>query len=144
MPEAVPHRRGALRQMGTLTRRYVRVIAADRGYLLFMGLLPIILGVLIRLVGSKQGLASLPRTSQNASETLVLLVVCACLAGAASSVRELVKERPIYIRERAAGLSSGAYCGPSCWSSASSPSCSRSCWSCSGWAAGRCRPRARS
>src|SRR5271165_2447634 len=62
--------------MGTLTRRYVRVIASDRGYLTFMALLP---------------------------------VICACLAGAASSVRELVKERSIYIRERAAGLSSGAY-----------------------------------
>ena len=109
MPDAVPQRRGALRQMGTLTRRYVRVIAADRGYLLFMGLLPIILGVLIRLVGSKQGLAGPPGTNQNASETLLLLVVCACLDGTASSVRELVKERSIYIRERAAGLSSGAY-----------------------------------
>ena len=109
VPDAVPQRRGALRQMGTLTRRYVRVIAADRGYLLFMGLLPIILGVLIRLVGSKQGLAGPPGTNQNASETLLLLVVCACLDGTASSVRELVKERSIYIRERAAGLSSGAY-----------------------------------
>jgi ABC transport system ATP-binding/permease protein len=65
--------------------------------------------VLIRLVGSSQGLAGPPGTNQNASETLLLLVVCACLAGAASSVRELVKERTIYIRERAAGLSSGAY-----------------------------------
>jgi ABC transport system ATP-binding/permease protein len=107
--EAVPQRRGALKQMGTLTRRYIRVISADRGYTLFMGLLPIILGVLIRLVGSSQGLAGLPHTNQNASETLTLLVVCACLSGTASSVRELVKERSIYARERAAGLSSGAY-----------------------------------
>ena len=109
MPGAVPQPRGAMKQMGTLTRRYIRVISADRGYLLFMGLLPIILGVLIRLVGSSQGLAGPPGTNQNASETLLLLVVCACLAGTASSVRELVKERTIYIRERAAGLSSGAY-----------------------------------
>jgi ABC-type multidrug transport system ATPase subunit len=109
LPDAVPQPRGALKQMGTLTRRYIRVISADRGYLLFMGLLPIILGVLIRLVGSSQGLAGPPGTNQNASETLLLLVVCACLAGTASSVRELVKERAIYIRERAAGLSSGAY-----------------------------------
>ena len=107
--EAVPQRRGALKQMGTLTRRYIRVISADRGYTLFMGLLPIILGVLIRLVGSSQGLAGARGTNQNASETLVLLVVCACLSGTASSVRELVKERSIYARERAAGLSSGAY-----------------------------------
>jgi ABC-type transport system involved in multi-copper enzyme maturation permease subunit len=33
----------------------------------------------------------------------------ACLIGAANAVRELVKERPIYHRERAAGLSPGAY-----------------------------------
>jgi ABC transport system ATP-binding/permease protein len=108
-PEAQPMQRGALRQMGTLTRRYVRVIASDRGYLLFMGLLPIILGVLIRLVGSSQGLAGPAHTNQNAQETLLLLVICACLSGAASSIRELVKERDIYIRERAAGLSCGAY-----------------------------------
>ena len=38
-----------------------------------------------------------------------MLVICVCLAGAACSVRELVKERSIYVRERAAGLSSGAY-----------------------------------
>jgi ABC transport system ATP-binding/permease protein len=101
--------RGALRQMSTLTRRYLRVIAADRGYLLFMGLLPVILGVLIHLVGTSQGLAGPPHTNQNAQETLLLLVICACLSGAASSVRELVKERDIYIRERAAGLSCGAY-----------------------------------
>ena len=37
------------------------------------------------------------------------MVICACLAGMASSVRELVKERSILTRERAAGLSSGAY-----------------------------------
>jgi ABC-type multidrug transport system ATPase subunit len=109
MPEAVVARRGAARQLGTLTRRYIRVIAADRGYLLTLALMPIILGVLIHLVGSSQGLAGQPGTNQNASETLLLLVVCACLAGAASSVRELVKERTIYVRERAAGLSSGAY-----------------------------------
>jgi len=33
----------------------------------------------------------------------------ACLIGVANAVRELVKERPIYTRERAAGLSPGAY-----------------------------------
>ena len=95
--------------MTTLTRRYVRVIAVDRGYLTFMGLLPVVLGVLIYFVGSRQGLAGPPRTNQNAQIVLLMLVICACLAGAASSVRELVKERSIYVRERAAGLSSGAY-----------------------------------
>ena len=104
-----PQRRGALRQMTTLTRRYVRVISADRGYLVFMGLLPVVLGTLIHFVGSKQGLAGPPKKNQNAEELLLMLTICACLSGAASSVRELVKERAIYVRERAAGLSSGAY-----------------------------------
>jgi ABC transport system ATP-binding/permease protein len=104
-----PHPRGAFRQLGTLSRRYLRVISADRGSLLFMGLLPVVLGILIHFVVSSQGLGGGFGQNTNASETLLLLVVCACLTGTASSFRELVKERPIYIRERAAGLSSGAH-----------------------------------
>jgi ABC transport system ATP-binding/permease protein len=108
-PLPPPQQRGGFRQMTTLTRRYVRVIASDRGYLLSMVLLPVILGVLIHFVGTAQGLAGPPHTNQNAQEVLLMLVISTCLAGAAISVRELVKERAIYIRERAAGLSSGAY-----------------------------------
>jgi ABC transport system ATP-binding/permease protein len=107
--EPQEQRRGALLQLGTLTRRYVRVIASDRGYLIFMGLLPLILGVLIYSVGGPLGLGGPPGRNTTAEEVLLMLVICQCLAGAASSIRELVKERPIYIRERAAGLSSGAY-----------------------------------
>jgi ABC-type multidrug transport system ATPase subunit len=107
LSEPTQRRRG-LRQYATLTRRYARVIAADRGYVLFMGLLPVVLGLLIRFVPAMQGLAG-PNGNMSAQELLQILVTCACLAGTASSVRELVKERPIYIRERAAGLSSGAY-----------------------------------
>jgi ABC-2 type transporter len=36
-------------------------------------------------------------------------LIGACFTGALNSIREIVKERPIYTRERAAGLSSGAY-----------------------------------
>jgi ABC-type transport system involved in multi-copper enzyme maturation permease subunit len=74
-----------------------------------MALLPIILGALIRFVPTREGLAGAPGTNGDAQTLLLILVICACLAGMASSVRELVKERTIYIRERAAGLSSGAY-----------------------------------
>jgi ABC-type multidrug transport system ATPase subunit len=110
LPEEMPPpRRGGFRQFTTLTRRYVRVIASDRGYLLFMALLPVVLGILTHLVGSGQGLAGPKGTNNNAQEVLLILAICACLSGMASSVRELVKERPIYIRERAAGLSSGSY-----------------------------------
>ena len=104
-----PQRRGAFQQLGTLTRRYVRVIASDRGYLTFMVLLPVILGILVALVPATQGLAGLRGTNPDAGTLLLIMVICACLAGMASSVRELVKERSILNRERAAGLSSGAY-----------------------------------
>ena len=104
-----PQRRGAFSQLSTLTRRYVRVIASDRGYLTFMALLPILLGALISQVPAKFGLAGAPHTNGDAGTLLLIMVICACLAGMASSVRELVKERSILTRERAAGLSSGAY-----------------------------------
>ena len=104
-----PQRRGAFSQTATLTRRYVRVIASDRGYLTFMILLPILLGVLISQVPATFGLAGAPHRNPDAGTLLLIMVICACLAGMASSVRELVKERSILTRERAAGLSSGAY-----------------------------------
>jgi len=46
-----------------------------------------------------------------ASSLLLILVICACFAGAFNAVRELVKERAIYSRERAAGLSTASYLG---------------------------------
>ena len=42
------------------------MIAADRGYLMFMGLLPIILGVLIYFVGYSRACGARPGTNQNA------------------------------------------------------------------------------
>jgi len=42
---------------------------------------------------------------------LMVLILCACFMGMANSVREIVKERPIYRRERSIGLSLTAYLG---------------------------------
>jgi ABC-type multidrug transport system ATPase subunit len=47
--------------------------------------------------------------NNSASSLLLILVICACFAGAFNAVRELVKERSIYGRERAAGLSTASY-----------------------------------
>ena len=54
---------------------------------------------------------TLPATNDAASSLLLILVICACFAGAFNAVRELVKERAIYSRERAAGLSTASYLG---------------------------------
>lgn len=107
-------------QLATLTRRYLSVIAADRLFLLLTALLPLLLGAISLAIPAKYGL--LPATPPagggnggqlpfNADATTVLLVVAVgtVLTGAANAVRELVKERVIYERERAVGLSRSAY-----------------------------------
>jgi hypothetical protein len=85
------------------------VIAADKGYLMFTGLLPVILGALVRLMPAPEGLGGAAHSNMDAITLLLILVMSACLAGTSNSVREIVKEREIFKRERAAGLSSGAY-----------------------------------
>ena len=55
--------------------------------------------------------AAVTGTNPAATSLLLILIISACFAGAFNSVRELVKERAIYSRERAAGLSPAAYLG---------------------------------
>jgi ABC-type multidrug transport system ATPase subunit len=94
-------------QLSTLVRRYVSVIASDRNYVGVIALLPVILGVLVRAIPDAGGLTG--PSNGLAIQLLLILVMSACLIGVANAVRELVKERPIYTRERAAGLSPAAY-----------------------------------
>jgi ABC transport system ATP-binding/permease protein len=102
-----PRSRNRLAQLSTLARRYLAVIAADRNYVAVLALLPIILGGLIRAVPDPGGLTG--PDNVNAQPVLLILIMGACLTGVANAVRELVKERAIYTRERAAGLSAAAY-----------------------------------
>src|SRR5271165_5712271 len=106
-PPPPPKSQNRLAQLSTLVRRYAAVIASDRNYVGVIALLPIILGGLIRAIPDPGGLTG--TSNGNAIQVLLILVMGACLIGVANAVRELVKERPIYTRERAAGLSPGAY-----------------------------------
>lgn len=109
--ETSRRRRGRLTQVFTMARRYARVMSVDRGYLLFTALLPVILGGLVRIMLTGAGLRGLPHTNVNAITVLLILVMAACLSGTANSIREFIKEREIFERERMAGLSAGAYLG---------------------------------
>ncbi|MFF3244592.1 FHA domain-containing protein [Streptomyces sp. NPDC002870] len=90
-------------QLGTLVRRYAAALSTDRTFLVVMIALPIVMGAMTRaLAGSRL-------TQETAMNTLLILCVGGVLTGAANAVRELVKERVIYRRERAVGLSRSAY-----------------------------------
>ena len=65
-------------------------------------------GGLVRAT-SGSGLGAVPFPNAGAQQTLLILVMAAALSGTANSVREIVKERDIFERERMAGLSTGAY-----------------------------------
>jgi hypothetical protein len=51
-------------------------------------------------------------SNPGAESLLLILIISACFAGAFNAARELVKERAIYSRERAAGLAPASYLGP--------------------------------
>ena len=104
-----PRRRNRLGQLSTLCRRYVAVIASDRVYLGFLAGAPLVLAGIMQLISSPEGLTGKPGTNADAEAILLILAIGACFTGALNSIREIVKEKPIYTRERAAGLSAGAY-----------------------------------
>ncbi|MEE1930643.1 FHA domain-containing protein [Streptomyces sp. TRM 70351] len=100
-------------QLWTLMRRYSSVIASDRGFMGLMLVLPAVLGVVSVVIPSDFGLGFGPQrtnfTNRDASTIMLIIVVGMCFSAAANSVRELIKERVIYERERATGLSRSAY-----------------------------------
>ncbi|MER6389397.1 FHA domain-containing protein [Streptomyces sp. NPDC001523] len=99
-------------QLWTLIRRYVSVIASDKGFIGLMLILPAVLGVVSTVIPAKFGLAppvAPSRFNGDAGTIMLILAVGMCFSGAANSVRELIKERVIYERERATGLSRSAY-----------------------------------
>ncbi|WP_329490145.1 FHA domain-containing protein [Kitasatospora sp. NBC_01246] len=100
-------------QLWTLIRRYASVLASDRGFLALSILLPAVLGAVSVLIPNDPGLAPNPKSqlgiNSGAATIMLILAIGACFSGAANSVRELIKERAIYERERATGLSRSAY-----------------------------------
>ncbi|WP_189389251.1 FHA domain-containing protein [Streptomyces sp. SDr-06] len=107
-----PKPQGWASQLWTLMRRYVSVIASDKGFLALSVALPAVIGSVSVVIPAKFGLAPPTPPSRfngDAGTIMLILAVGMCFSGAANSVRELIKERVIYERERATGLSRSAY-----------------------------------
>jgi ABC transport system ATP-binding/permease protein len=105
-----PHPRHSWwRQVSTLVRRYVTVIASDRvNRILLLVQAPLL--ALLFLPALSPGAFDLKPTSlRDGQVALTLLVTGITFLGAGNAIREIVKEFPIYRRERSVGLSISAY-----------------------------------
>ena len=103
-----------LRQFSTVARRQIRLVVSDRGYTVFLALLPFLIGVLTLTVRGKSGYGMSDPMGNNPAQPdqiLVMLNVGAVFMGTALTIRDLIGERPIFRREQAVGLSTGAYMG---------------------------------
>ncbi|WP_159625889.1 ATP-binding cassette domain-containing protein [Actinomyces sp. zg296] len=113
-------KQSALRQMSTLVRRHLRIIAADPSYLVFMLALPVVMGLLTKAIPGSDGFSTpvIPEPtaeqpcvyySNQVLQLLVILVTGAAFSGMSVTIRELIGERDVFLREKAVGLRSGSY-----------------------------------
>lgn len=94
-------------QAGILMRRYLDLILADRRNLGILLLQAPLIATVVGLVFDTEG--PLPVRAAAESQVTFILVLSAIWFGCLNSARELVKELPIYLRERAVNLRIGPY-----------------------------------
>lgn len=95
------------RQAGILTRRYVDLVLSDRRNLAILLAQAPVIGAVIGLVfGTGESLAARAAAE---SQISFLLVISAIWFGCLNSAREIVKELPVYLRERSVNLGIGPY-----------------------------------
>ncbi|GLZ29146.1 hypothetical protein Lesp02_13360 [Lentzea sp. NBRC 105346] len=108
--DPTPAPRSWWRQTRTLMSRHCRLIAADFAYAAFLVVMPLVLAGLALAVPGSGGLGPPnPADPTEPTQMLVLMYVGAAFTGGACGAREIVSERAIFLRERAAGLHARAY-----------------------------------
>jgi ABC transport system ATP-binding/permease protein len=101
-----------LRQSIIAARRQAWLMVADQRYFIFLTILPLLVGAITLLVPGDSGLGPASRygsSPDQAVEILAVLAVGAVLIGTALGIRDLFRERRIFRREQAHGLSASAY-----------------------------------
>jgi ABC-type multidrug transport system ATPase subunit/pSer/pThr/pTyr-binding forkhead associated (FHA) protein len=106
-PRRNPH---PWRQLATLMRRYLALIGADRRNTLLLAAQAPVLGLLmLAAFGADDLVAGTAGAASNSTTVLLVLILAASYLGAANSIKEIVRERPILSRERSVGQSAVAY-----------------------------------
>lgn len=105
--EKVRHPLFDFRQVGTLTRRYVDLLFSNRLNLLVLLLQAPLIALVVGAVFDTGGEPSERAIAEN--QIAFVLVLSAIWFGCINSAREIVKELPIYLRERAVTVAIPAY-----------------------------------
>jgi ABC-type multidrug transport system ATPase subunit len=99
-------------RISAVARRQVRLLVADRGYFIFLAMLPFLLGALSLAVPGDLGRGAAASHGDSRDQVvafLVMLNIAAVFMGTALSIRDLVGERFVFWREQSIGLSAPAY-----------------------------------
>lgn len=103
--------RSGWRQLGTLARRYLDVIRGDARNLAILLLQAPFIATILSFLYKPNTFSNDPATTpgaappvKDAQELLFLIVIATLWFGTINAAREISKERPIYLRERLAGV----------------------------------------
>ncbi|WP_169714665.1 ATP-binding cassette domain-containing protein [Mycobacterium celatum] len=111
-PLGPPEHLGVWRQIVVAARRQAWLLVGDQRYLIFLTILPALFGALALVVPGHAGLGRADPygdSPDEAVEILVVLNLAAVVMGTALAIRDLFRERCIFQREQADGLSTSAY-----------------------------------
>ena len=99
----------ALHQFTILTRRYFQVALQDRKNIMLLLAQAPVIAILLGLVFAKENFNDQGNGPINQKMLSFLLVISAIWFGCINAAREIVKELPLYLRERAIGLNLASY-----------------------------------
>lgn len=104
-----------VRQLLTLSARYLQVISSDRYYLGLLAAIPILIGLICYATAGDLGLglgvpgANGELFNPSARSNLMILILGTVFIGLSTSIQEIIKEDPIRLREKSVGIRSGTY-----------------------------------
>jgi ABC-type multidrug transport system ATPase subunit len=114
-PESAPRRVSMLRQFWILSARYLEIIRRDRTNLALMFLISPLLGAIDLLAWESNVLDPFEGDATTTMTMLFMAALIPFLVGALTSVREIVKESPVYRRERTVTLKIAPYLLSKVW-----------------------------
>jgi ABC-type multidrug transport system permease subunit len=93
-----------------LAGRYIRLISRDRrNLLILLGQVPVLAVLIAALFPTDVFRLGAPRQAGASIELIFLLLTLAIWLGSIDAVREIIKERAVFARERAVGVRTSAY-----------------------------------